>query len=1054
MKKSIAAFISLLLLCGMFFTDAAWGATVGVNIVDLNASIDANKLVTVTGRILSGAGTQVTIAITDPGGQPEYLNTSASGNGGNFTFSYTLCNGRPGTYNVTLGAAGLEKLAETSFYYGSNAGLKSLSTSLQQLDSAFSPDKTSYTATVDGRVDSCTVTPTAYDSAATITVNGSTVRSGTALDTIPLKTGENTINILVNAPDGTQKTYSIVVHKDKEVMTSVEASASMDSNKLVKVSGTLSSGSEQSVSIRILDPQNNVEYVNNTTTTADGKFELKYSMANPKTGKYSVIIGAVGAQLPLKTCYFDYAADAALKNLYLSNLSLSQPFKSDVTDYTAEVGKGLDTINVTAVASDPAAKISVNGAEVQSGKPSQEIKLNEGVNKVTIIVTAQDGTAQKIYSVAVTKEGSSTVKAAVKAQIDRKNIVTISGKLNFGTCKQASVMVTGPDGKINYLNSAALSTDMGFQFTYAMTGKVYGKYTVTVGIQGLATVASTYFIYDPQSVDLQSLIVDTADLSPAFDPAVTAYHSQVETDTDHVVVTPTAFAPDAAIKVNDADVVNGGDSDPVRMNYGTNLIYITVTSADGSRQKTYTVNVERTAPIITPSDNTRHILSSDATLQALSISAGTLEPAFNPGTNSYTVTVANSVYTTSVTPTASESHAVITVNGTLVASGSASSEITLNDGANTIAVEVTAQDGTTKKTYTVTVNKEASPAFIARLSDLGVYSLDDGNLPNFITNFSSDETDYTINVPSSVLYFHPQPNGGADLVVVPVAEENDATFEISVDDPTCEISEMTDDNGAPGYGLSLEADMDSVKPVTVKITTHSPNGQVECEYTIQINLLPPEGLLQDLSISSGTLTPSFKSSTYEYDVTFDDSVDKITLTPTVNGLYDDPDYPELTAAANSQIKIKIDTDEDYISYVDSGEPSDEIPLSAGITVITVDVRMFDDSYVATYTIRVHRPGSTDAKLKALDINEGTLDPEFDSDTTSYTATVTDDVHSIIVTPTANESHAVITVNGTPVESGSESDEIPLSFGDNTITVEVTAQDETTTEVYEINVNRL
>src|SRR5690606_34014361 len=55
-------------------------------------------------------------------------------------------------------------------------------------------------------------------------------------------------------------------------------------------------------------------------------------------------------------------------------------------------------------------------------------------------------------------------------------------------------------------------------------------------------------------------------------------------------------------------------------------------------------------------------------------------------------------------------NATITVNGTAVTSGNASGAIALNVGSNTITTVVTAQDGTTTKTYTVTVNRANIPA--------------------------------------------------------------------------------------------------------------------------------------------------------------------------------------------------------------------------------------------------------------------------------------------------------------------------------------------------------
>ena len=101
---------------------------------------------------------------------------------------------------------------------------------------------------------------------------------------------------------------------------------------------------------------------------------------------------------------------------------------------------------------------------------------------------------------------------------------------------------------------------------------------------------------------------------------------------------------------------------------------------------------------------------TDATLSSLTISAGTLTPVFASGTTGYTDNVANSVTSVTVTPTASQAGATITVNGAAVTSGKASGVINLNAGSNTIMIIVTAPDGTTKDTYTITVNEALSSA--------------------------------------------------------------------------------------------------------------------------------------------------------------------------------------------------------------------------------------------------------------------------------------------------------------------------------------------------------
>ena len=112
---------------------------------------------------------------------------------------------------------------------------------------------------------------------------------------------------------------------------------------------------------------------------------------------------------------------------------------------------------------------------------------------------------------------------------------------------------------------------------------------------------------------------------------------------------------------------------------------------------------------------------------------------------------------------------------------------------------------------------------------------------------------------------------------------------------------------------------------------------------------------------------------------------------------------------------------------------------------------FDDSAPATMSINV-TDVMDNVKLSALSISAGTLN--FDADISDYTVTVTNNVASVTVTPTADDNNATLTVNGTDVVSGSASGEIPLTEGEDTvIQVVVTAEDDTTTGTYTITVSR-
>jgi gliding motility-associated-like protein len=95
--------------------------------------------------------------------------------------------------------------------------------------------------------------------------------------------------------------------------------------------------------------------------------------------------------------------NAFLANLQVSAGQLTPSFYTGSFSYSDHVGRLIDSITVTPTASNAFSTITVNGAPVISGNPSQIIGLISGINNITIVVTAQNGTNTRTYSLAVTK---------------------------------------------------------------------------------------------------------------------------------------------------------------------------------------------------------------------------------------------------------------------------------------------------------------------------------------------------------------------------------------------------------------------------------------------------------------------------------------------------------------------------------------------------------------------------------------------------------------------------------------------------------------------------
>lgn len=92
---------------------------------------------------------------------------------------------------------------------------------------------------------------------------------------------------------------------------------------------------------------------------------------------------------------------------------------------------------------------------------------------------------------------------------------------------------------------------------------------------------------------------------------------------------------------------------------------------------------------------------------------------------------------------------------------------------------------------------------------------------------------------------------------------------------------------------------------------------------------------------------------------------------------------------------------------------------AGSLVLTIE---FDAGDAATLTITVSLSDTTlsgNANLSSLTLSAGTLSPTFASNTTSYSASVSNSVSSITVTPVTADSTATVKVNNQSVVSGQD-----------------------------------
>jgi hypothetical protein len=236
----------------------------------------------------------------------------------------------------------------------------------------------------------------------------------------------------------------------------------------------------------------------------------------------------------------------------------------------------------------------------------------------------------------------------------------------------------------------------------------YRRSSATLTTYGSASNNNDFYAGTPGTNNL--IFNDTVNS----DQTIAAYKARVTTrDSASFTENPTFLsttARPAGVKSpaspTDANFLHIDPATPTHLESGAaNITGITDDYDNDIRQGNIGYAGTGTAPDVGADEFGGTALAYNANLSNLVLSAGAITPPFAPNTTSYTLSVPNSTMSTTVTPTAADSTSTITVNGVPVASGIASGSITLAVGPNTITIVVTAQDGVTIKTYTVTVTR-------------------------------------------------------------------------------------------------------------------------------------------------------------------------------------------------------------------------------------------------------------------------------------------------------------------------------------------------------------
>ena len=303
-------------------------------------------------------------------------------------------------------------------------------------------------------------------------------------------------------------------------------------------------------------------------------------------------------------------------------------------------------------------EFKVGGADVKEG---QDFTVDVSINKASAQNTIHG------YNIVVTYDGSI---------IEYKGTETAKGNVNAG------------DNQITISSSSQIDTDTTvakLKFNAKKAGNSPLKVSDSCNINGedtkcTATSGNAKVRALGTDASLSKLSIPNTPLSPAFNKNVRDYTANVK-DVTQLTVNATATDGNASIQISD---------NRNNLQKGENTIKIVCTSENGKNETTYTIKVNLE---LTPTEEELKLMNTKLT--ELKIKGQKID--FNVEEVKYYLDVTYDVKSLEITATPETEAAQVQITGA----------DKLIVGKNTVNILVTAEDGTTTKTYSILVTRLA-----------------------------------------------------------------------------------------------------------------------------------------------------------------------------------------------------------------------------------------------------------------------------------------------------------------------------------------------------------
>lgn len=863
------------------------------------------------------------------------------------------------------------------------------------------------------------------------------IKSGTG--TVNLNIGDNTLNIVVQAENGDEKTYKLHVRRlsNDNKLKSLEVKSTPSASLSPAFTSTFFGDynynyTEDVSSIDVKAIVNDTDKAMVGIVDANGSETLTSSLNTASktfttnTSNVTIVVTAEDGSIQNYTLNLVRAksTDANLSSLIVNPGKLVPVFSKETRNYNVIVDGSVTSINVNATPLSKYAKVeSITG----------NTNLNFGNNQVEVVVKAESGNTVT-YTINVERK---------KYDIALLDDIKVDGvsidNFNKNTFEYTLAKVPFSKNKINVdaTKTNELSTVKGLGDIELKTGD--NQIVIEVTAHN-GTTKNTYKLNIEREKNSDNLVksIKVSGVTPILNDDGTY---SVTLPNNKTTLTP-----------NDVDVTISDDasiekSPAINLSTKNDNIYTFKVTAENGDEKTYTIKVTRTK-------------SNDTSIKKVTLTIGTDSSRYCLLTdNKCKIGVPSDTTKFSLSSEINSESVITPANGT---------EFTMSstERVKDITLTVTAEDGTQNE-YTVTVEREKSSN--NNLSDIKVDNVS-------VSDFNKDKLIYNLTVPGatdSVSVSAVVEDTGKAIITTDLSNK----FNLNFGSNQIDIIVTAENGDLKTYTLFIErskrvnAYLKDLKINDKTITGFNKSKTIydlgEVDYNT--TALKVEGIAEDelaTVLGNGLINLSTGSNTITLTVkAHDTSVSEIYKITVKRKLNDDTGIQGITLAGVPAVKdglnYKVTVPNDVTKadktnlIVTVNDPKVETDKKAeyifnDTELLTTSDNMInilvtaEDGSVRAYTLIVTREKSDVALLSNLTVTNGSFLPSFSSNVFEYEVTVPVDVTEFNVTATKLESNSKVT---------SGEGHYNISTSEKQIEVTVVSEDETKSNTYILNIKR-